>query len=196
MSISFSIPELAARQALRKLYFKPVKYWNDRLLNVCLLNQEAHGRKIGKLGVYSIHFDNRRWTPIYESDDDWLNFIDETPKEGVYCLPLHDNRPEFHDHMVEIAQELGELRDECHAAKRFISGLSLFPIPEKVFREILGDTLANGLELLLDKITLPASRASEWNENSQFSLDTFIRCNKGVATMMNQRILLNMIDPL
>lgn len=165
---------------MRKVYAVPLIFWNRQLMELCDENTRCHGRE----GHFLIHYQGQKQRPEPMS---WADREDDN-----YFLPLHPDFPDLKVRMVEIIEELDVIRREKYEAERFLSGLVLFPAPEQVFHDILGNTLFQECKVQVQQHA--SNTTEEWNSNADMAIHTFSNKHTAIVQAMKERIMANLLD--
>lgn len=171
--------QIAVHGLLKFMYDDQRLAWNRQLSDLSSTNAEYYNRS----ETYAIYFEGSRYQPLPE----W-EFEDV---ENPFCLPLHPDHPELHEKMRLIAFQLGQIRKEREAVKRFIVGLFHLKITKDQFVSILGDNLLEACHRSLWGQILDTS-----NSQSLFQVDAIKRYtedNKDIVDLIGERRLINLV---
>ena len=168
-----------------ELYKKQLNYWNKELQGLAYINAVSHGHEhpepfnsdMDTLG--SIVYQGRSWSWVS------LDWLDEW-RETDYSYPLSDDE-DLQKKVEETTEELLSIKREKYETQRFMSGLSLFDMTNKLLEKILGENLFY--------IVRPYSKElpTEIEPAEEFALMTYVKKHKTTLEHMNQRVLVNLI---
>ena len=181
-----SIRETFLMILLDRLFISQREFWRNKLQNFSNTNRIMHGRFSDH--AYGIHYLNRNWEG--NSENLWT--------EDPIFLTIHPKLLDREKEILEIVGQLAVLETEEYEVNRFLSGLVLFPAPFRVLEKILGKELSTEIRsefrikgsLNLQEVY---EDSSPWDENADKAIMTYVNQHKYILTIMNQRLVTNMI---
>ena len=179
-SKELNVRENIIQKISNNLYDPHWNYWNNKLLKMIEINQDAHGRR-GNHRRFGLFYAGKAW---------FIPWMDATEACDFTILQLHSGVAE--GDLIKITANLGELDVECYEIKRFLSGLFLFPAPTRVIEKLLGQNLSQRIAPYLMQLE-PENEGRPWNASTAHAFQTYADEHDYLIKAMCQRVMMNLI---
>lgn len=180
-------PQYEIKQKLLTYIFQPqLNFLNKKLRKLIELNCNLYNKNI--YPTYSIYYKNKEWQP----HSLFSNLFIGEQKINKTCL---DSKltGKAEQELDNITQEMTEIKQEIYEIDRFLSGLLIFNIHYRYFKEILGDNLFSICEKEFELFYCNNNENKLWNNAGDFSMKLYVDKYQDLITKMKNRVMANLV---